>query len=278
MSIPGRQSCENELASAMTLPKLLILFPALAVTVSLPGGEIARGFQPKCNLAPHFSRMNKFDRMCPAEGNSPDSRLREQSRIQNDFCAKGPAIPLSNSDFVEMQVVAERLAQRFQSYDFFPADRSVLRQIYAARNFQRVGEGSQVTLTGYVQGITHSLGQSAFCSQTGDENLPFYLAIKADLSVKDPCSGVVTEINPHLRPEAWAYVDLRSLQGSRAKVKVTGQLFYNSQARTCQQGRGGGFPRASAWQISPVYDIETCSQDGVCTSLAAKAPRNPPGK
>ena len=99
------------------------------------------------------------------------------------------------------------------------------------------------------------------------------------------CGSITAEVIPRRRPELWHFLGnlskkgkTTSLTNAQTKItgwdlnrplRITGQLFFDASHLTCANGKkvGGQPPRASNWEIHPVYAIDVCTN----TSLAGCA-------
>jgi hypothetical protein len=76
----------------------------------------------------------------------------------------------------------------------------------------------------------------------------------------DECANVLAVVIPHFRPAAWSELDART---PMPPVRVTGQLFYDEEATSCNTDAAAG--RRSKWEIHPVYAIDVCTDPaGTC--------------
>jgi hypothetical protein len=145
-----------------------------------------------------------------------------------------------------------------------PSQRDALKGISLGGG-KTFGEGDVVTLVGFVIGARHSNvdgGESVNCDETGCSNNDIHIEVTAhprDNSVdKDEQmneEGVVAEISPRHRPDAWETFDSSSYRTflNNHPVMFTGQLFYDAS-----HSPGGGPARATVWEVHPVYAIRVC--------------------
>jgi hypothetical protein len=82
----------------------------------------------------------------------------------------------------------------------------------------------------------------------------------------DECNSVVAEMVPHHRPDGWTVENVLKAANKHARVRATGQLFFDSSHTECVDGtRVGSDPaRSSLWEIHPIYKFEVCDS-GDCS-------------
>jgi hypothetical protein len=82
----------------------------------------------------------------------------------------------------------------------------------------------------------------------------------------DECEAVVAEMVPHHRPDIWTQKNVQKVAVAHARVRLTGQLFFDSSHTPCQDGSAApGDPRrTSLWEIHPIYKFDVCDADD-CT-------------
>lgn len=68
------------------------------------------------------------------------------------------------------------------------------------------------------------------------------------------CDTIVAKMVTHYRPIWWDDIDVKTPE---APVRITGQLFYDDTAATCQ-GPGARSARMTGWEVHPVYAIDVC--------------------
>jgi hypothetical protein len=73
---------------------------------------------------------------------------------------------------------------------------------------------------------------------------------------------VIAEMSPHFRPIDW---DTGVLNALKRPVRLTGQLFFDGSHSPCRPGKPANPPRASVWEIHPIYAVDVCKN----TSLSA---------
>lgn len=79
------------------------------------------------------------------------------------------------------------------------------------------------------------------------------------------CKGIVAEMIPHFRPEAWTPATIKAI---KRPVRVRGHLFFDAPHVPCNPDGtipGGNSRRVSLWEIHPIYAFDICKN----TTLAA---------
>jgi len=173
------------------------------------------------------------------------------------------------------------------SVENLPPDRSRLVDLITVKG-QKLGEGSLVTLEAFVFKAQHSNtfvfssgGESCNCNKTSLASNDIHIALSRTeagaqtMGESSECETVTAEINPHHRNDVYNRFDTNPadflngkqqkqgqdklkgqplpLQGAR--VRVTGQLFFDGSHSPCRNGHGGP-PRRSIWEVHPVFSIE----------------------
>jgi hypothetical protein len=174
------------------------------------------------------------------------------------------------------------------SFEDLPTDRSLLVDLITGGQGQKLGEGKLVALEGFIFKAQHSNtfvfsggGESVNCHAKNLASNDIHIALaktKAgtqNLTESSECETVTAEITPHHRSAIYNRFDTNlkdflngkpqkpgqdklkgmplPLQGAR--VRVTGQLFFDASHSPCVNGHGGP-PRRSIWEIHPVYAID----------------------
>lgn len=261
-------------------------------------------FQMNCTLPELAPEPLTIDMVCRNRGSSPDgSDSAKQNLIKNRFCLPGsPSAPLEIDfdTFDALQKAARDKHIHFgrkpdphnpgKTIEDLPTDRSLLVDIITEHG-QNLGEGSLVTLEGFVFKAQHSntfvfgsAGESVNCkgmasSKTLKGN-DIHIALSRtkagtqNTSEASECETVTAEITPHHRSAIYNRFDTNpadflngahqkpgqdKLRGSPlplkgARVRITGQLFFDGSHSPCFNGHGGP-PRRSIWEIHPVFEI-----------------------
>jgi hypothetical protein len=258
----------------------LILLALSSLSISCrpttgPSAPKPVAFIPACSL-PFASIQQtglRIDQQCGIDGAAtPDSSTAKQNERKNNLCATGTPIELSFTNFDQLQQSAIDKNIPFGNQNL-PNDRSVLANMLTV-NGQQIGEGTVVALVGFVFDARHAnttffnaTGESVNC-KSGDldmNDIHIDLAESASLlNQTDECLTVTAEIIPHYRPASWDRFDVNpktavAAQGlplKGAKVRISGQLFFDASHTPCVGGQGETPRRRSLWEIHPVYSIE----------------------
>jgi len=248
-------------------------------------------FQLDCVLPALTPNALSIDKQCDNDGDSSGDSAK-QNEMKNRFCLPGsPTSPieLTFDTFKDLQAKAEakgihfgRVGQPPNDKEDLPQDRSLLVDMVTV-NGQQVGEGSLVTLEGFVFKAKHSnvgSGESVNChfKKLGDNDIHIALARTKNgtKAGADECQTLTAEISPHHRSAIYNRFDTDprdflmgkpqkpgkdKLKGSPlplqgARVRVTGQLFFDGSHSPCGSSRGGRSLRSSIWEVHPVFTIE----------------------
>lgn len=232
-------------------------------------------FNPGCPVPYEaIKQAHPIDEACNLSGESeeyaPSSKAqRRANEAKNELCAPGPPVLLTIKDFERLQGRVEDEGIDFGPFKH-PKDRSALRNLYPSTvNGEpvTVGEGSLVRVVAYVaeaRTSNVSSGESVNCKRKGKANNDIHVTLVRRRD-DPPCTGIVAEVIPHLRPKAWRDTAIAAI---KRPVRVTGHLFFDSPHLPCdEEGRavGGNPVRVSLWEIHPVYSFEVCKN----TTLAA---------
>jgi hypothetical protein len=248
--------------------------PASLEAEDLAATTTPTNFNPGCTL-PFESIKGKnltIDSQCGKDGtakaNSPGSL---QNETKNNFCATGTPVELSFSTFDDLQSQASSKNISFGGESKLPKDRSVLVSLLSV-NGKQIGEGTVVSLTATVFDARHSnvsffneTGESVNCKSGEPSMNDIHIELADPSNPSDECKTVTAEISPHLRPASWDRFDvnpttaphvdgLTQLKG--AKVRISGQLFFDASHSPCVNGHGSAPVRRSIWEIHPVYAID----------------------
>lgn len=268
-----------------------------ATETTLPAQQVK--FKLTCSLPELTGNPIAIDKVCGDTGSpkaGPDSA--KQNTIKNRFCLPGaPTTPIEISfdTFDALQKAAQDKHIPFgrkvviengkkTSFEDLPPDRSLLVDITTDAQGRPLGEGSLVTLEGFIFKAQHSnlgQGESVNC------NLPTLAANDIHIALSrtkkgaqtkgesSECETVTAEITPHHRSAVYNRFDTNpadflngkpqkqgadKLKGKplplqSARVRLTGQLFFDGSHSPCRNGKGGP-PRRSIWEIHPVFGIE----------------------
>ncbi|MEP6741119.1 MAG: hypothetical protein ABJB61_01365 [bacterium] len=170
-----------------------------------------------------------------------------------------------------------------------PPDRSVVVDLITDTHGEHFGEGMLVRLEGFVFKAQHSntfvfsgKGESVNCKAKTLKRNDIHIALSRtkagamDTSEASECETVTAEISPHHRSAIYNRFDSNPkdfLNGKKqkagqdklkgqplplkgARVRLTGQLFFDaSHSAPCRNGQGAP-PRLSIWEVHPVFAIE----------------------
>lgn len=192
-----------------------------------------------------------------------------QNEAKNNFCAVGPAKPVTIPDLIALQTKVEQEGDvpfgnpRSHPLSDRPGpatDRTPLKDL---------GEGTEVTLQGFVLIARQEGAESVNCGSNvanTPENHDIHISIVQSPGQSE-CSGVVVEMIPHHRPASWTPASVNEVASQKLPVRVTGQLMFDSSHTPCQNGASvsGDPKRAALWEVHPVYKFEVCTS-GDCSS------------
>lgn len=277
--------------------------PHHAVTAPTPHSTPPK-FKMDCTLPELTTDVLPIDKVCPNRGSSPaNSDSAKQNVIKNRFCLPGsPTTPIEIDfdTFDALQQAAQAKHIHFgrkpdphhpgQTIEDLPTDRSLLVDLITV-NGQKLGEGSLVTLEGFVFKAQHSNtfvmssdGESVNCKGLPSSNTlqsnDIHIALSRtkagtqNTSMASECETVTAEITPHHRSALYNRFDTNTadflngkhqkpgqdkLSGSPlplkgARVRITGQLFFDGAHTPCVNGHGGP-ARRSIWEVHPVFEV-----------------------
>jgi len=249
MTMPGTAPrISRQIAYALLAYLLLATVPAAAQT----------GFDPGCPVP--FGKLKSTGRpvdACAIDGEGSTVGQLGQNRAKNNLCITAQPVPVTQLSFVKLQQAVEAKNIPFGSASHIPEDRSVLRALYTTTFGDTIGEGSLVTYVGYILNAHFSdvsSGESVNCKMLGKINNDIHVTL-AGTPTANPCTGIVAEIIPHLRPLAWE--DITTMPRTHP-VRLVGQLFFDASHRPCRPGKSASPPRISIWEIHPIYSIDVC--------------------
>jgi hypothetical protein len=227
---------------------------------------------PNACQAPQFpsSKATAIDGLCGLGGAPGDSSETLQNQGKNNFCAAGPAKPITIADMVQLQLTVQQNKNiNFGNTHDHPlsdtpgptTDRAPLAAL---------GEGNEVVLQGFVLTARQEGAESVNCgSAVPDKPVSYdiHIAIVDSATNQVECSGVVTEMSPHHRPTTWTADAVNAVSAAHLPVRITGHLLFDSSHTPCQNGApvSGDPSRASLWEVHPIYKFEICTQ-GDCGS------------
>ncbi len=243
--------------------------PVQPPAVVAPSAE-GPGFGQAC-LSPQFplnSEATSIDATsCTLAGSGGAETF--QNEAKNNFCPiLGAARSVTIADLVNLQAkVDQDLTIPFgntRSHGTHPHGPATDR-----KPLQALGEGTLVTLQGFVLIARQEGGESVNCGKTIADvptNHDIHISIVEALG-QEECSGVVAEMIPHHRPSSWSPQNVNAIASKKLPVRLTGQLFFDSSHSPCQNGAAssGDPKRAALWEVHPIYDFDVCPQ-GDCST------------
>jgi hypothetical protein len=216
--------------------------------------------------APQFPGRNTgIDSQCGVAGTGLEADAI-QDKTKNNFCAPGPAQAISFDDMLNLQNAVEKnKAINFGN----PLGEHPLTTLPGATTDRTplvgLGEGGLRVIEGYIL-IARQEGKESVNCSAKVPNQPAFHDIHISLVADEPsihgdeCESVVAEMSPHHRPTAWTAADVLWVASKHARVRATGQLFFDSSHTPCVGGsRVESDPaRFSLWEIHPIYKFEVC--------------------
>lgn len=236
----------------------------------------AQGFKPTCSRpsfpTPPPQTLPAVDGDCTINGQPSTNKAETaQDVAKNNFCAPGPATAIT----VDQMVALQTQVQANKAINFG----SRVHPLSAAEGpttdrtpLKALGEGKMRMLEGYVL-IARQEGKESVNCETTPPNVPashdIHISIVANASQVhgSECASVVAEMSPHHRPDSWIEANVQKVATSHNRVRVTGQLFFDSSHSPCIDGKSeAGDPhRAALWEIHPIYKFEVCPT-GTCAT------------
>ncbi len=210
----------------------------------------------------------------PAEG--------DQNKAKNNFCAEEDGGAVTTTDMKDLQNKVEQDASinfgRTGSHAGPTTDRTKLQ------NLGQLSEGKIVTFTGYVLKARQEGGESVNCELGKPANgkkpksspelnalHDIHISLVDSKATTNECQSIVAEMSPHHRPVQWDQQNVDRVRKKHLKVRVTGQLFFDSSHNLpCVGGQppsssSGNPVRVALWEIHPIYTFEVCPK-GTCTT------------
>lgn len=236
-----------------------------AQTLAVPAG-----FSQVCTN-PHFppnSAPTAIDQTsCTLAGNGGAETW--QNEAKNNFCATGPAKPITVAEMVNLQA---KIQQDPRIPFGNPHNHPLTTKSGPATDrkpLQALGEGTEVILQGFVLIARQEGAESVNCGKNVPdvpENHDIHISI-VEAPGQEECSGVVVEMIPHHRPTSWTPKNVNAVAAAKLPVRITGQLMFDSSHSPCQNGTSisGDPKRSSLWEVHPVSEFDVCPQ-GDCRS------------
>jgi hypothetical protein len=249
--------------------KWLIIF-----VLALAGVLTGQGFAPACS-DPSFptpaSPSLGIDSACTLAGKGGSEAA--QNSAKNNFCASSTGTPITIDEMKALQAKVQLdKTINFGNNHTHPL-RSKPGPVKNRAHLTDLGEGSLRTLEGFVMIARQEGAESVNCG-TGVPNDPLFhdihisIVATEDDTHGDECEAVVAEMIPHHRPDVWTQKAVQKVAVAHARVRLTGQLFFDSSHTPCQGGSDveGDPRRASLWEIHPIYKFDVCDADD-CTPV-----------
>ncbi len=204
---------------------------------------------------------------CPASGcAAPDSPHGLANQLKRTLPTGTNAVMLTFDDFNNLQQQADSLVG--ENKELSPDDRAKLKGLSAGNG--QVSEGDLVALVGFLVGVPHpNTGESVNCNLRGETNNDFHIPLSNDPSNSD-FQGIVVEMIPQSRPDAWNLSHLSQVENNQQLVMVTGALFYDNFHRVNGDPNNperGQPHRFSLFEIHPITQFVVCTKsDNSCDS------------
>jgi hypothetical protein len=206
----------------------------------------------------------KIDGQCGVSGTGKGADVK-QDQMKNNFCASGPAQPVSFDDLKTLQASV----QSDKTINFGnPTEHPLSASAGATTDrtpLTKLGEGGLRVIEGYVMIARQEGAESVNCGKLVPNQAVFHdihiSLVPDEESVHgDECDAVVVEMSPHHRPSDWTAASVLWVASKHSRVRVTGQLFFDSSHSPCVDGtRVESDPsRFSLWEIHPIYKFEVC--------------------
>lgn len=226
-------------------------------------------FKPVCANpsypTPVPAKSPAIDGLCglAGDGIGPEG---QQNMAKNNFCATGKPQAITIADLTNLQAqVVKNPAINFGSKGP-TTNRAPLKTL---------GEGKLVTLKAFINIARQEGPESNNCGKNVPDEAPYHdihINLVASSTDTDQCSGIVAEMSPHHRPDAWTPGNLDKVSSKKLPVRVTGHLYFDSSHVPCANGKpvGDNPQRISLWEIHPIYKFEVCTAncDGAGTWIA----------
>jgi hypothetical protein len=239
-------------------------------------GQDNTPFNPNCTLPFENIKVTKraVDKYCGMSGSASASSPNGQQNVKkNNFCVTGTPIQISFDDLDRLQQIARDSSNHINyGSKGLPDDRSILGKLLPV-NGKKIGEGTLVTLEGFILESHYADtlldgfgGENVNCNVSDLDVNDIHIALVQPSNVSDECESVTAEISPHFRPVSWSRFITRQdkfnlghgLPIKGAKVRITGQLFFDASHAPCHDplGKGSDPRRKSIWEIHPVYAVD----------------------
>jgi len=224
-----------------------------------------QGFDPGCALPFESIKLEHpiIDSSCGMDGSArgggaPTATKLAENHAKNNFCLSGNPKTITYSTFLKLGAATADIKESDLT------DRASKLSDLVTVNGKKFGEGVLVRYVAFVlhakasdtkRGNSTTFGESVNCYRPSDEENDIHIML-ARSSDEDTCQTVTGEMSPHFRPDEWTPDNLNALKVH--PVRITGQLFFDSSHKPCHGTVRASPPRASVWEIHPIYAIEVC--------------------
>lgn len=202
-----------------------------------------------------------IDAQCPLGGSGAGPEA-QQNMSKNDFCAAGKPQLVTIADLTKLQAQVEKNP----AINFGNENKGTRKKGPTTNRapLQKLGEGKLVTFKGFVLIARQEGPESVNCGANVAEGAllhDIHISLVESTSVTEECAGVVAEMSPHHRPDAWTHGNVEKVATLKLPVRVTGHLYFDSSHFPCTGGVGapGNPKRVSLWEIHPIYKFEVCT-------------------
>lgn len=260
----------------LTLSLTQSVDPSFGQSKAKPPAPKPTKFKPACSQpsypTPAPAQGPQIDALCglPGAGSGPEG---QQNMAKNNFCATGTPQVITIADLTNLQAQVEK-----NPAINFGNENQGNRKKGPTTNrapLKKLGEGKLVTLQAFVLVARQEGPESVNCEKNVPDQPLFHdihISLVASADVTEECAGVVAEMSPHHRPDAWIHGNVEKVANKKLMVRVTGHLYFDSSHFPCSNGQGAGEgnpKRVSLWEIHPIYKFEVCTGncDGAGTWL-----------
>jgi hypothetical protein len=148
-------------------------------------GQIDTPFETGCGPLPFQDiavEHKGVDDVCGIGGVAGEQDIgnQQQNRIKNNFCLTGAPVAIKSTDLLTLQKKVDALDDfSYGSGRSVPKDRSPLQDLMTV-NGEKVGEGTLVTITGYMIDPHYSdvrKGEGVNCKKSGNERNDIHFSI-----------------------------------------------------------------------------------------------------
>lgn len=204
---------------------------------------------------------------CPLQGcakdNTPDALT---NILKHGHKLSGDPKTLTFQDFASLQSQLEqRFSGKYSKLD--KTDRARLRNFSVSSG--TVGERDFVQIVGFIaekplnpKSRPHpNTGESVNCNLTREDENDYHINLtpKAHDTEFD---GIVVEMIPQARNDAWTKERLQAVQDANLQVRARGQLLLDNHHKVNkdEQHPAGGQPRRfSLWEVHPIVEFDVCT-------------------